>query len=131
MGKRVDFSGRTVITPDPNLSIDQVCVHHCIILLLKLTAQVGVPTSIAHTLTVPERVTSFNMDRMQRLVRNGDDIYPGAKYVIQEDGTVCDLIDVWSSHHQLLLRRSTFAGSAMLCCRSEIPWSAMPATTMS
>lgn len=26
MGKRVDFSARTVITPDPNLAIDQVRV---------------------------------------------------------------------------------------------------------
>ncbi len=26
MGKRVDFSARTVITPDPNLRIDQVSV---------------------------------------------------------------------------------------------------------
>lgn len=26
-GKRVDFSGRTVISPDPNLGIDQVQEH--------------------------------------------------------------------------------------------------------
>jgi DNA-directed RNA polymerase beta' subunit len=30
MGKRVDFSGRTVITPDPNLAIDQVAVPRTI-----------------------------------------------------------------------------------------------------
>lgn len=52
MGKRVDFSARTVITPDPNLRIDQV----------------GVPRSIAQNLTFPELVTPFNIDRMQ--VRN-------------------------------------------------------------
>ena len=40
MGKRVDFSARTVITADPNLSVDQV----------------GVLEAIAKTLTVPERV---------------------------------------------------------------------------
>ncbi len=39
MGKRVDFSARTVITGDPNLQLDQV----------------GVPRSIAMTLTYPER----------------------------------------------------------------------------
>jgi DNA-directed RNA polymerase II subunit RPB1 len=39
MGKRVDFSARTVITGDPNLQLDQV----------------GVPKSIAMTLTYPER----------------------------------------------------------------------------
>ncbi|XP_026676593.1 DNA-directed RNA polymerase II subunit RPB1, partial [Diaphorina citri] len=46
MGKRVDFSARTVITPDPNLRIDQV----------------GVPRSIAQNMTFPEIVTPFNMD---------------------------------------------------------------------
>lgn len=47
MGKRVDFSARTVITPDPNLSIDQV----------------GVPRSIAANMTFAEIVTPFNIDR--------------------------------------------------------------------
>ena len=47
MGKRVDFSGRTVITADPNLRIDQV----------------GVPKSVAQNLTFPEIVTPFNIDR--------------------------------------------------------------------
>lgn len=47
MGKRVDFSARAVITPDPNLSIDQV----------------GVPRTIAQNLTFPEIVTPFNIDR--------------------------------------------------------------------
>jgi len=47
MGKRVDFSARTVITPDPNLRIDQV----------------GVPKTVAQNLTFPEIVTPFNIDR--------------------------------------------------------------------
>lgn len=47
MGKRVDFSARTVITPDSNLEIDQV----------------GVPRSIAQTLSYPEIVTPLNIDR--------------------------------------------------------------------
>ncbi len=47
MGKRVDFSARTVITADPNLSIDEV----------------GVPRSIALNMTYPEIVTPFNIDR--------------------------------------------------------------------
>ena len=47
MGKRVDFSARTVITPDPNLRIDQV----------------GVPRSIAQNLTFPEIVTPFNFQK--------------------------------------------------------------------
>lgn len=47
MGKRVDFSARTVITPDPNLRIDQV----------------GIPRSIAQNLTFPEIVTPFNLEK--------------------------------------------------------------------
>lgn len=75
MGKRVDFSARTVITADPNLQIDQV----------------GVPRSIALNLTVPERVTRLNIQELQQLVENGPDVHPGAKYVVRDDGTRQDL----------------------------------------
>ncbi|CAG9581409.1 unnamed protein product [Danaus chrysippus] len=75
MGKRVDFSARTVITPDPNLRIDQV----------------GVPRSIAQNLTFPELVTPFNIDRMQELVRRGNAQYPGAKYIVRDNGERIDL----------------------------------------
>ncbi len=75
MGKRVDFSARTVITPDPNLRIDQV----------------GVPRSIAQNLTFPEIVTPFNIDKMQELVRRGNSQYPGAKYIIRDTGERIDL----------------------------------------
>ena len=67
MGKRVDFSARTVITGDPNLSLDQV----------------GVPRSIARTLTFPEVVTPFNIDKLRKLVDNGPTEHPGARYVIR------------------------------------------------
>lgn len=53
MGKRVDFSARTVITGDPNIDIDQV----------------GVPKSIAMNLTFAERVTPLNYAKMRELVR--------------------------------------------------------------
>ena len=69
-GKRVDFSARTVISPDPNLSIDEV----------------GVPIDIAMRLTYPEVVTEWNIERMRELVKNGPDKYPGALYVIRPDG---------------------------------------------
>ncbi|KAJ2501612.1 DNA-directed RNA polymerase II core subunit rpo21 [Coemansia sp. RSA 1972] len=75
MGKRVDFSARTVITGDPNISIDQV----------------GVPRSIARNLTYPETVTPYNIDKLQEYVRNGRDTYPGAKYVIRDNGEVINL----------------------------------------
>lgn len=75
MGKRVDFSARTVITGDPNLSLDEV----------------GVPRSIARTLTFPESVTSYNIDRLKRYVSNGPDTHPGARYVIRDTGERIDL----------------------------------------
>jgi DNA-directed RNA polymerase II subunit RPB1 len=65
MGKRVDFSARTVITPDPNLSIDEL----------------GVPYKIAQNLTFPEIVNVHNINEMRELVLNGSDVYPGAKHV--------------------------------------------------
>lgn len=75
MGKRVDFSARTVITGDPNLSLDEV----------------GVPRSIARTLTYPETVTPFNLDKLKRLVANGPNNHPGARYVIRDSGERIDL----------------------------------------
>ncbi|KAJ3202482.1 DNA-directed RNA polymerase II subunit rpb1 [Entophlyctis luteolus] len=75
MGKRVDFSARTVITGDPNLFIDQV----------------GVPRSIARNLTFPETVTPFNIDRLTACVQNGPTEHPGAKYVIRDNGDRIDL----------------------------------------
>lgn len=75
MGKRVDFSARTVITPDPNLSLDEL----------------GVPRSIARTMTIPETVTPFNLVRLQEFVRNGPMEHPGARYVIRDDGVRIDL----------------------------------------
>lgn len=78
MGKRVDFSARTVITGDPNLALDEL----------------GVPWSIALTLTFPETVTPHNIERMRQLVENGP--YPppgqtGARFIIRDDGSRLDL----------------------------------------
>jgi len=75
MGKRVDFSARTVITGDPNLSLDEV----------------GVPRSIARTLTYPETVTPYNIQKLHELVKNGPNEHPGARYVIRDTGERIDL----------------------------------------
>lgn len=64
-GKRVDFSGRTVISPDPNLRIDEVAV----------------PERVAKILTFPERVTPHNLEKLRQAVRNGCEVHPGANYV--------------------------------------------------
>jgi DNA-directed RNA polymerase subunit A' len=69
-GKRVDFSARTVISPDPNIDINEV----------------GVPLDVAQRLTIPERVTPWNIDELKRLIRNGPDQYPGALYIVRPDG---------------------------------------------
>ena len=74
-GKRVEFSGRSVITPDPNISIEEI----------------GVPTKIAMNLTVPERVTTFNRNKLYKLIQNGSDIYPGAKTIVRKDGRMISL----------------------------------------
>ena len=74
-GKRVEFSARSVITPDPNISV----------------AEIGVPIKIAMNLTVPERVTSFNRDQMYKLIQNGADKYPGAKTLVRADGRMISL----------------------------------------
>jgi DNA-directed RNA polymerase II subunit RPB1 len=75
MGKRVDFSARTVITGDANISLDEV----------------GVPRSIARTLTYPETVTPYNIAKLTQLVQNGPNEHPGARFVIRSDGTRIDL----------------------------------------
>lgn len=74
-GKRVEFSARSVITPDPNISV----------------AEIGVPIKIAMNLTVPERVTSYNRDQMYKLIQNGADKYPGAKTLVRADGRMISL----------------------------------------
>jgi len=123
MGKRVDFSARTVITPDPTINIDQL----------------GVPWSIALNLTYPETVTPYNIERyysssflscltaasslshvpfihfalaetyssivrLKELVEYGPHPPPGktgAKYIIREDGQRLDLryLKKSSDHH--------------------------------
>jgi DNA-directed RNA polymerase II subunit RPB1 len=69
MGKRVDFSARSVITPDANIDLDEL----------------GVPEEIAMNLTFPEIVTGYNRDRLMGYIRNGPSKYPGAKSVFLKD----------------------------------------------
>jgi DNA-directed RNA polymerase subunit A' len=68
-GKRVNYSGRTVISPDPYMEINEV----------------GVPYEIARVVTVAETVTDLNIKKLKELVSNGEN-YPGASYVIRPDG---------------------------------------------
>ena len=70
MGKRVDFSARSVITGDPNLSVRQL----------------GVPMKIAMNITKPITVNDMNLDFLMRLIQNGPDVYPGAKILERKNG---------------------------------------------
>lgn len=82
IGKRVNYSARTVISPDPRLKLNEV----------------GVPFEVAKKLTVPEPVTEENIDFLKELVKNGPLNYPGANYIITKTGSkksiYPDIIDV-------------------------------------
>ncbi|CAG8193984.1 unnamed protein product [Penicillium salamii] len=67
-GKRVDFSGRTVISPDPNLRVDEVAV----------------PELVAKNMTYPELVTRYNKEKLQQRVINGANKWPGANLIIKK-----------------------------------------------
>ncbi len=69
-GKRVNYSARTVISPDPNISINEV----------------GVPEEVAMELTIPMKVTKDNLEFVKELIKNGPDKHPGANYIIRGDG---------------------------------------------
>ncbi len=68
-GKRVNYAGRTVISPDPFLKINEV----------------GVPYEIAKIVTVAEMVNDINKKKLLKLIESGEN-YPGANYVIRPDG---------------------------------------------
>ena len=62
MGKRVNFSARSVVSPDSQMDIDQV----------------GIPLRVATKLTVPERTVDWNIDRLRMAVRAGPHVLQGA-----------------------------------------------------
>jgi DNA-directed RNA polymerase subunit A' len=69
-GKRVNYSSRTVISPDPTLSVNEI----------------GVPEQIAKEMTQKVRVTRNNIDEIVEYVRRGPNEHPGANYVKRADG---------------------------------------------
>ncbi|MBN1432945.1 MAG: DNA-directed RNA polymerase subunit A' [Methanomicrobiaceae archaeon] len=82
-GKRVNFSARTVISPDPNLSIGQV----------------GIPLAVANEMSVPIRVTPFNIEEIRQMVLTGPERHTvnspcGANYAIRPDGRRVRLSDM-------------------------------------
>ncbi|MBU4373041.1 MAG: DNA-directed RNA polymerase subunit A' [Euryarchaeota archaeon] len=76
-GKRVNFSARTVISPDPNLKIFEV----------------GIPLAIAKELTIMMHVTPRNIGEVKEYVRRGPDNHPGANYIMRADGRRLKITD--------------------------------------
>jgi len=66
MAKRVNHSARTVIGPDPTLKLNQLAV----------------PILMSDILTIPERVTNFNMEHLSTLVNTGK-----VNFVINKKGS--------------------------------------------
>jgi DNA-directed RNA polymerase III subunit RPC1 len=69
-GKRVDFSARTVISPDPNLGVHQV----------------GVPMRVAIVMTYPEQVSRYNLEKLRKCVQRGPKVHPGANLIRMQEG---------------------------------------------
>ncbi len=75
LGKRVNFSARTVISPDPRLRIDEV----------------GVPPAVAEELTVPMEVTEWNVEECKKYICSKE--YPKALYILRPDGKKVKIVD--------------------------------------
>ena len=75
MGKRVDFSARSVITADPNISIEEL----------------GVPLKIAKNITKPVVVNDANRNFLMKLIENGPNQHPGAKILEKKNGETISL----------------------------------------
>ncbi|MBS3087105.1 DNA-directed RNA polymerase subunit A' [Candidatus Pacearchaeota archaeon] len=74
-GKRVNYSARTVISPDPSLKLNEV----------------GIPFEIAKMLTVAEKVNTINLKRMKEIVARTE--YPAANYILRGDGKRKRIVD--------------------------------------
>ena len=121
MGKRVDFSARSVITPDPNLSIKEL----------------GIPMKIAMNITKPIYVNSYNKNFLKNLIINGPDVYPGAKILekknkqnislryIDRENVILEEGDIVHRHmmdgdHVLFNRQPTLHRMSMMCHVAKI-----------
>lgn len=93
MGKRVNYAARSVISPDPYIE----------------TNEIGIPVVFAKSLTFPEHVTNFNVDRLRTLVENGPLVYPGANMVEDAEGNK-SVLDSLSALQRRALARTLFTG---------------------
>ncbi|XP_039302189.1 DNA-directed RNA polymerase I subunit RPA1 isoform X2 [Solenopsis invicta] len=89
MGKRVNFAARSVITPDPDLNIDEI----------------GIPEAFACKLTYPTAITPWNVVELRQLVLNGPDVHPGAVMVENEDGSIQAISSRDSTQREAIAKR--------------------------
>jgi len=97
MGKRVNYAGRSVISPDPMIGANEV----------------GIPLYIASKLTFPEPVTKFNIEHLKKLVINGAFRYPGANFVENENGSKIAL-DQTKENYRIQLANSLDQGKKIV-----------------
>ncbi len=75
MGKRVNFSARSVVSPDAFLKLDEL----------------GVPILIAKNMTIPVKVNKYNKNELLKYIKNGPNIHPGANFIIKNNEDRLDL----------------------------------------
>lgn len=102
MGKRVDYSARSVITGDPNLSIREL----------------GVPLQIAKEITRPIDVNDRNRAFLMQLCKNGPDKHPGAVSIVNKHGLTIHLrnvdIEAITLHNGDIVNRHLMDGDVVL-----------------
>lgn len=75
LGKRTDFSARSVISPDPTIELYEV----------------GVPLHMCTELTIPEIVNDRNRQHLQAMVARGPGNLGGAAKIVTTEGAELDL----------------------------------------
>ena len=100
--KPVDFSARTVITSDPNLSLHVV----------------RVPISIAKNLKYPELVAPFNREDITKLVMRGFHARPGVNYIESK----YRVFMFWSHNYPRCADNSSLFVNVILLFRSRDAW---------
>lgn len=89
MGKRVNYAARSVITPDPNLNVDEI----------------GIPEAFALKLTYPVPVTPWNVVKLRQLVLNGPNVHPGAVMIENEEGLIQAISGSDTTKRQAIAKR--------------------------
>ena len=85
MGKRVHNVGRNVISGDDTLAVDEV----------------GIPVSVARTISIPETVRSYNKNKLSIYLMNKKNIYPGCSGIYMANSNKFYSIDYLDPTYEL------------------------------